>query len=86
MRKVSFVSLLAPSVAGLTSHPAYAEAADDRTDIIVTASRAITEARETGSSISFIGRDDLQGTGPDIGKSMLVAGLCPVFTNRGLRV
>ncbi len=64
MRKVSFVSLLALSVAGLHSHPVHAEtadaSADDRAEIIVTASRATTEAREIGSSISVIGRDDLQ--------------------------
>ena len=63
MRNTSFVSLLALSIAGLTSHPAYAEAAadaDDRADIIVSASRATTEAREIGSSISVVARDDLQ--------------------------
>ena len=28
----------------------------------------------------------LQGTGSDVGKSVLVAGLCRAWTNRGLRV
>jgi adenosylcobyric acid synthase len=27
-----------------------------------------------------------QGTGSDVGKSLIVAGLCRAFTNRGLRV
>src|SRR3546814_1973206 len=43
------------------------------------------------SSVSMAGRTDmgavmLRGTGSDVGKSVLVAGLCRVFTNRGLRV
>src|SRR3546814_11611101 len=43
------------------------------------------------SSVSRAGRTDmgavmLQGTGSDVGKSVRVAGLCRVFTNRGLRV
>ncbi|QZP09261.1 TonB-dependent receptor [Caenibius sp. WL] len=60
MKTTCFVPLIALAAAA----PAYAESADDlsfesRADIIVTASRAVSEPREIGSAISVITRETL---------------------------
>lgn len=62
MRKYSFVSIFTLSAAALTVSPAHAEEAADTgySGILVTASRAVSEPREVGSSISAITREDLQ--------------------------
>ena len=60
MKKTCFVSFIALAAAA----PAYAESADglateDRENIVVTASRAISEPREIGSAVTVIGREEL---------------------------